>query len=237
MLDEVYEYFIDHKVMRLESTVDKEWLAHAILAYPGRTTLLVDFMCDIDAEYIFDEPGCSRYRVSRSYKTPLLIPYGTIIVKAGKDYAYFNWEDFKEYANKMKLILREENEMEKEVKEVVDNMVEETMKKMCEKQKCSDAPRYYGRKDVLSDAETCVCGHREQDYGSPENNFQIIADLWNAYLGSERLRIQISAHDVAMLMALLKVARIRNNGGTYDSYVDLAGYAACAGEIGNFLKK
>ena len=131
MLDEVYEYFIDHKVMRLESTVDKEWLAHAILAYPGRTTLLVDFMCDIDAEYIFDEPGCSRYRVSRSYKTPLLIPYGTIIVKAGKDYAYFNWEDFKEYANKMKLILREENEMEKEVKEVVDNMVEETMKKMC----------------------------------------------------------------------------------------------------------
>lgn len=128
--------------------------------------------------------------------------------------------------------------MEKEVKEVVDKLVEDTMKKMSEqKQQCSETPRYQNRKDVLSDAETCVCGHREQDYGSPENNFQIIADLWNAYLGSERLRIQISAHDVAMLMALLKVARIRNNGGTYDSYVDLAGYAACAGEIGNFLKK
>lgn len=101
----------------------------------------------------------------------------------------------------------------------------------------SETPRYHNRKDVLSDAETCVCGHREQDYGSPENNFQIIADLWNAYLGCERLRIQISAHDVAMLMALLKVARISNDGGTYDCYVDLAGYAACAGEIGNFEKK
>ena len=101
----------------------------------------------------------------------------------------------------------------------------------------SEIPRYHNRKDVLSDAETCVCGHREQDYGSPENNFQIIADLWNAYLGCERLRIQISAHDVAMLMALLKVARISHDGGTYDCYVDLAGYAACAGEIGNFEKK
>lgn len=101
----------------------------------------------------------------------------------------------------------------------------------------SEIPRYHNRKDVLSDAETCVCGHREQDYGSPENNFQIIADLWNAYLGCERLRIRITAHDVAMLMALLKVARISNDGGTYDCYVDLAGYAACAGEIGNFKKK
>ena len=119
-----------------------------------------------------------------------------------------------------------------EIYQMFERVAEEPLK--CEG---SEAPRYRNRKDVLSDAETCVCGHREQDYGSPENNFQIIADLWNAYLGCERLRIQISAHDVAMLMALLKVARISNDGGTYDCYVDLAGYAACAGEIGNFEKE
>ena len=127
--------------------------------------------------------------------------------------------------------------MEKELKEAVYKFEDTTKNWMCEEQQGSETPRYHNRKDVLSDAETCVCGHREQDYGSPENNFQIIADLWNAYLGCERLRIPIRAHDVAMLMALLKVARISNDGGTYDCYVDLAGYAACAGEIGNFEKK
>ena len=125
---------------------------------------------------------------------------------------------------------------EKEIEEVYQT-IERTVIMEPLQDEGSETPRYHNRKDVLSDAETCVCGHREQDYGSPENNFQIIADLWNAYLGCERLRIQISAHDVAMLMALLKVARISNDGGTYDCYVDLAGYAACAGEIGNFEKK
>lgn len=99
------------------------------------------------------------------------------------------------------------------------------------------------REEVLDRAKACVCGQREQDYGSPESNFQLIADLWNHYLGYEELfKIDpkdgmyhragyISATDVAMMMALLKIARIRNGGGTGDSFVDLAGYAACGGEI------
>ena len=82
------------------------------------------------------------------------------------------------------------------------------------------------RKEILSKAEQCVNGQRDQDYGKIENNFQTIAELWSAYKG-----IQFSAIDVAMMMALLKVARIKNGGGTGDSFVDLAGYAACAGEL------
>lgn len=39
-----------------------------------------------------------------------------------------------------------------------------------------------------------------------------------------------TAKDVAMMLALLKVARI-HNGDKMDSFIDLAGYAACAGEI------
>lgn len=85
------------------------------------------------------------------------------------------------------------------------------------------------REEILDLAKTCVCGKREQDYGSPESNFQLIADLWNDYLGIKNLFI--SPIDVAMMMALLKIARIKNGGGTGDSFVDLAGYAACGGEI------
>lgn len=83
------------------------------------------------------------------------------------------------------------------------------------------------RKDILEKAINCVCGQREQDYGSPENNFQTIADFWNTYLGCTHL----TSTDVSMMMALLKIARIKNGGGTGDSFVDLAGYAACGGEL------
>ena len=82
------------------------------------------------------------------------------------------------------------------------------------------------RVEILHDAEKCICGQREQDYGNPEQNFCIIANLWSDYLDDE-----ITALDVAMMMCLLKIARIKNGGGTGDSFVDLAGYAACGGEI------
>lgn len=87
------------------------------------------------------------------------------------------------------------------------------------------------REEILTKAKECVCGQREQDYSTPESNFQLIADLWTDYLG--RL---ISSTDVAMMMALLKIARIKNGGGTGDSFVDLAGYAACGGELNSRSK-
>ena len=83
------------------------------------------------------------------------------------------------------------------------------------------------RPEILDAAKKCVTGQREQDYGSPERNFERIADLWNAYLGAKT----VDAVDVAMMLALLKVARVKTGKGTADSFVDLAGYAACAGEI------
>lgn len=82
------------------------------------------------------------------------------------------------------------------------------------------------RSEILNEACVCVCGHRVQDYGSPEDNFARIGRLWSAYLG-----IDISALDVAMMMCLFKAARIKTGTGTADSFIDLAGYAACGGEI------
>lgn len=45
------------------------------------------------------------------------------------------------------------------------------------------------------------------------------------------LGMEITAEDVAVMMALLKIARIGTGTATDDSWVDLAGYAACGGEI------
>ena len=87
------------------------------------------------------------------------------------------------------------------------------------------------RTEILAEAEKCVCGQREQDYGSPENNFQSIANLWQDYLRCTGQKVCIVAKDVAMMMALLKVARIAGDYATEDSFIDLAGYAACGGEI------
>ena len=87
------------------------------------------------------------------------------------------------------------------------------------------------REEILEQAKICVCGHRQTDYGSPEDNFLNIAKLWSAYKD-----IKFTSKDVAVMMALLKVARIKA-GNTSDSYIDLAGYAACAGEIDTTPKK
>ena len=81
------------------------------------------------------------------------------------------------------------------------------------------------REECLAKAKICVCGERETDYGTPEQSFTWIAKLWSGYLEKE-----LTAQDVAMMMCLFKIARIKN-GGTDDSFVDLAGYAACGAEI------
>ena len=83
------------------------------------------------------------------------------------------------------------------------------------------------REHILEAAIRIVTGDREEHYGSPENNFLTISDLWNAYLGENIT----TPKDVAVMMILLKVARIQGGNGTPDNWIDIAGYAACGGEI------
>ena len=96
-----------------------------------------------------------------------------------------------------------------------------------------DVKRKLTRVDILHAAEKCVCGQREQDYSTPEDNFKAIAELWEAYLNKACTRgvnVRVEAKDVAAMMALLKIARIAAGGGKADSWIDLAGYAACGAE-------
>lgn len=86
---------------------------------------------------------------------------------------------------------------------------------------------------ILERANECVNGDREGDYGSPEDSFQTIANLWIDYIhaisGGEV--VNLSAKDVAAMLALLKIARIATGHKKDDNWIDLAGYAACGGEI------
>lgn len=86
------------------------------------------------------------------------------------------------------------------------------------------------RLECLKAADKCVNGNREQDYGSPENNFKTIAGMWNAYLHAVKKQ-DLDAHDVAAMMAMLKIARIASGNAKDDNWVDLAGYAACGAEL------
>jgi hypothetical protein len=89
------------------------------------------------------------------------------------------------------------------------------------------------RYQVLAAAEAAV-KHRDDDYGSPQKNFERIAALWNVIL-AEKLGhdydYEISAADVAMMMVAVKLSRLIETPDHDDSAVDLAGYAALLQEI------
>lgn len=87
------------------------------------------------------------------------------------------------------------------------------------------------REKILEAAKKCVCGDREQDYGSPEHNFQTIANLWTDYFQGKGIMVQFEPHDVAAMFALMKIARIAGGHAKDDNWIDLAGYAACGGEL------
>lgn len=82
------------------------------------------------------------------------------------------------------------------------------------------------RDEILKMAADIVTKDRNNQYGEPEENFENIAAFWSDYLD-----MTIDARDVGVMMILFKIARTMGNGGTLDTYIDIAGYAACTGEI------
>jgi hypothetical protein len=70
-----------------------------------------------------------------------------------------------------------------------------------------------------------IDGDRASDYGDKTINHQNIAGLWSTFLGHK-----VTAQQAAVCMLLVKVARLKHKR-TEDCYIDMAGYAAIAGEI------
>ena len=92
------------------------------------------------------------------------------------------------------------------------------------------------RAEILDSAKKCVCEDRNGQYGEPEDSFKNITAYWEVYLRhncvSQGADVCITPADVAMMMALFKIARIETaEKPSLDSYVDAAGYIACGGGI------
>ena len=82
------------------------------------------------------------------------------------------------------------------------------------------------RSEIIETAKSHITKDRNATHGKPENTFGLIAAYWSSHLDQP-----ISAADVAVMMGLLKIARIKTTPDHADNWIDLAGYAACGGEL------
>ena len=80
--------------------------------------------------------------------------------------------------------------------------------------------------DYLNEARA-VIQDRGMDYGHPTDNMSRTASLWSAYL-----EVPIDPHQVAMCLALVKVARSMETGKV-DNFIDGAAYFAISGQLRN----
>jgi nucleoside 2-deoxyribosyltransferase len=110
-----------------------------------------------------------------------------------------------------------------------------------------DAADYFAKKtgiskpkknpSILETAMEITNGDRRRDYDSATPNHGRIAELWNSYISVRKNpEAEISAFDVAIMMVLLKIARIAYTP-TFDGFVDMAGYSKCAAQIAGFEKE
>lgn len=99
------------------------------------------------------------------------------------------------------------------------------------------------RDEFIKQLSATVLTDRRTNYGPPEKNFDRIANLWGVYrhLQAAKCRDNGGSYDdlgqgfdqmdVTIMMILMKVARIIETPTHMDSWLDIAGYAACGAEI------
>ncbi|MGE0716347.1 MAG: DUF6378 domain-containing protein [Alphaproteobacteria bacterium] len=93
------------------------------------------------------------------------------------------------------------------------------------------------RKETLDAAAACVLKDRTGTYGAPEDNFRETAELWTPLFrrlvelaGGNPKSVRLEPWMVAWMMGQLKAARLLCTPAHADSWVDVAGYAACGAE-------
>lgn len=90
------------------------------------------------------------------------------------------------------------------------------------------------RGDILEEAKVLTEGDRNETYGDPEDNMCVFSGLVYAYITGRMASSfglsRLESFDGAVIAGLLKISRIAANPLHEDNYVDLAAYAAIAGE-------
>lgn len=93
-------------------------------------------------------------------------------------------------------------------------------------------PLTYNAPSIAFSAASLVAGQRQAQHGDKADNFSRIAALWQGWLDIRRdPSAPLDAHDIGIMMTLMKLARTQTGSHNIDDYIDACGYAACAGEI------
>lgn len=82
------------------------------------------------------------------------------------------------------------------------------------------------RAAILDAARQAVMVDRAATHGEAEDTFSSIAAVWSARLG-----VTVTPAQVAIMLIDLKTCRAWENPSHGDNWVDMAGYAACGGEL------
>ena len=91
------------------------------------------------------------------------------------------------------------------------------------------------KEEILKKAKEIISNDRNVSNGDAFKNHAEIAEFWNIFLDNKlRPMSNITAADVAIMMILLKISRhTQGEKFNLDNFVDMAGYSAIAGEIGD----
>ena len=81
------------------------------------------------------------------------------------------------------------------------------------------------RDQILDKAKTLISGERAKDYGDAYLNHKRIAELWSPILDKD-----ITVEQVYACMIAVKLSRLIETPNHEDSWIDICGYAALAGE-------
>jgi hypothetical protein len=92
------------------------------------------------------------------------------------------------------------------------------------------------RAATLDEAKRLICGDRNNQYGPPGKDFnraaQALTSLGFGKEGRDGSGCEVlDDHDVAVIMIVLKLSRLMWSSGKRDSWIDVAGYAACGAEV------
>jgi hypothetical protein len=82
------------------------------------------------------------------------------------------------------------------------------------------------KSDLLQEA-IAVVAQRGDHYGEVMADFTRIAGMWSDLYAAGR---EYEPHEVAMHMICIKLSRLVESPGQRDSWLDIAGYAACGWE-------
>lgn len=83
------------------------------------------------------------------------------------------------------------------------------------------------RDEILEEAARLISGDREDTYGSAIADFTRTGKMWAAILGVP----EVTAEQVALCMAAVKIGRLCHTPNHPDSWVDACGYLALGGDI------